>query len=198
MEIKITLGAWNLLVPIFCPSFFKNIMTPELLQRAKILIIDDEATNVHLLEKMLQREGYRNVSTTTDPRHGITMFTQDQPDLVLLDLYMPHINGFEVMDMLNDLTPDNTFLPIIVLTADTSTTTRHTSLDNGAIDFLCKPFDNLEVVLRIRNALRTRFLYLELSSQNQILFDVLPNRKREKPCSARQSRSVEATAPQPS
>lgn len=171
-------------------------MTPELLQRAKILIIDDEATNIHLLEKMLHREGYRNVSTTTDPRHAITMFTENQPDLVLLDLYMPHINGFEVMDLLNDLLPPNTFLPIIVLTADASAKTRHNSLDNGAIDFLCKPFDNLEVILRIRNALRTRFLYLELNSQNQILFDVLPNRKRGKSQSAQESCPVEASAPQ--
>jgi PleD family two-component response regulator len=153
-------------------------MTPEFLHRAKILIIDDEITNVRLLEKILARDGYTNVSMTTDARHALTMFRENEPDLILLDLYMPHINGFEVMNLIGDLLPDSTFLPIIVLTADTSIKTRHNALDNGATDFLCKPFDNLEVTLRIRNALRTRFLYRELKNQNQILLDVFPRRTR--------------------
>ncbi len=145
---------------------------------AKILIIDDEISNVRLLERVLEREGYIDVSMTTDPRHAIHMFTESQPDLILLDLFMPHMNGFEVMASLSELIPARTFLPIIVLTADTTIKTRHNALDSGAVDFITKPFDNLEVSLRIKNALRTRFLYLELNSQNQILFDVLPNRKR--------------------
>lgn len=148
------------------------------INKAKILIVDDEITNVRLLEKILEREGYGDVSMTTDPRHAINLFTDSQPDLILLDLYMPHMNGFEVMDLLKELIPARSFLPIIVLTADATVEARHTALDNGAIDFITKPFDNLEVTLRIKNALRTRFLYLELNNQNQILFDVLPNRKR--------------------
>lgn len=150
----------------------------DLITHAKILIVDDEISSVRLLEKILEREGYSDVSTTTDPRQAINMFTDSQPDLILLDLYMPHMNGFEVMESLSELIPAKTFLPIIVLTADASDNARHTALDSGANDFLTKPFDTLEVSLRIRNALRTRFLYLELNNQNQILFDVLPNRKR--------------------
>ena len=173
-------------------------MISEILHRAKILVIDDEVSNIRLLEKILVREGYGQVSTTTDPRHAITMFTENEPDLVLLDLYMPHINGFEIMDTFNDLLPENSFLPIIVLTADTTAKTRHNALDAGASDFLCKPFDNLEVTLRIRNALRTRFLYRELKNQNQILLDVFPNWRRSKPEPVKKSRELEAAVAQPS
>ncbi len=144
-------------------------MPSDLIHHAKILIVDDELTNVRLLEKILAREGYLNVSMTTDPRHVVNMFADNQPDLVLLDLHMPHINGFEVLSSLAEITSAKTVLPIIVLTADATSEARRKALANGATDLISKPFDNLEVVLRIKNVLRTRFLHLELENQNQIL-----------------------------
>ncbi len=144
-------------------------MTSELTHHAKILIVDDELANVRLLEKILAREGYLNVSMTTDSRDVANLFADNQPDLILLDLHMPHLNGFEIMDLLGKLIPEKTFLPIIVLTADATVEARRKALANGAMDLISKPFDNLEVALRIKNAVRTRFLHLDLENQNQIL-----------------------------
>lgn len=144
-------------------------MTPELISHAKIFIVDDELTNVRLLERILKRAGYTNLAMTTDPRRAMPMFTDDSPDLVLLDLHMPHIDGYELLQQIQALAGPDTFIPIIVLTADATAEAKHRALSTGAIDFLCKPFDNSEVELRIRNALRTRFLYLQLESQKRLL-----------------------------
>lgn len=144
-------------------------MTSELIHHAKILIVDDELANVRLLEKILEREGYLNVSMTTDPRDVANLFADNQPDLILLDLHMPHLTGFEIMDSLVKLVPEKTFLPIIILTADATVEARRKALAGGAMDLIAKPFDNLEVALRIKNAVRTRFLHLELQNQNHIL-----------------------------
>lgn len=144
-------------------------MSSDLIHHAKILIVDDEIANVRLLEKILEREGYLNVAMTTDSRDVVNMFADNQPDLILLDLHMPHITGFEVMALLGKLVPATTFLPIIVLTADATMDSRLKALSNGATDLISKPFDKLEVALRIKNVLRTRFLHLALENQNQIL-----------------------------
>lgn len=144
-------------------------MLSELILNAKILIIDDELGNVRLLEKILLREGYLNISLTTDPRDAISMFADDEPDLILLDLHMPHQTGFEVMASLASLQDPTVLVPIIVLTADVTPEAKHRALSGGATDFLSKPFDNTEVALRIKNALRARFLQRKLDNQNKIL-----------------------------
>ncbi len=144
-------------------------MTSSLLHHAKILIVDDEILNVRLLEKILDRDGYANVSMTTDPRAALTLFADNEPDLVLLDLNMPYKSGYEVMEELALLIPEQTFLPIIVLTADATLEAKQRALASGAADFICKPFDNLEVSLRIKNVLRTRFLHRQLEAHNQLL-----------------------------
>lgn len=144
-------------------------MLSELLPHAKILIVDDEMVNVQLLERILAREGYLDLAMTTDPRRALSMFADDQPDLVLLDLNMPHVTGYEVMESLSRVIPEDDFVPVIVLTADATLAAKQRALSAGATDFLCKPFDNIEVTLRIRNILRTRFLHRQLQSQAQLL-----------------------------
>jgi signal transduction histidine kinase len=144
-------------------------MITDLIHHAKILVVDDEIANVRLLEKILKADGYHNILTTTDSRHVGNMFVDDQPDLVLLDLNMPHKTGYEVMATLSKLIPAKAFLPIIVLTADVTPAAKRRALSSGATDFIGKPFDTLEVALRIKNLLSRRFLHLEMQNQNQIL-----------------------------
>ncbi|TCU07560.1 response regulator [Rhizobium sullae] len=136
--------------------------TIEIPADAKVLIIDDEAANVALLTRLLQREGFQRLSSTFDPRSGLDMFRDIKPDIVLLDLMMPHIDGFQLLEAFSRLVGPHNFVPIVVLTADTSITTRRRALSLGAKDFLVKPLDAVETVLRIVNLLETRFLFLEL------------------------------------
>jgi putative two-component system response regulator len=136
---------------------------------ARILIVDDQESNVRLLERLLDRAGYDNVIGTTDARQAAPLFAEFAPDLVILDLMMPHMDGFEVMEALSTEVPDGAYLPILVLTADVSAESKRRALSMGARDFLTKPFDREETLLRIRNLLETRFLYLRLQAQNESL-----------------------------
>ncbi|MFW5947357.1 MAG: response regulator, partial [Gemmatimonadota bacterium] len=126
---------------------------------ATILIVDDEPANVRLVERILEREGFRNIESTTDPRHFLALYTARKPDILLLDLHMPEMDGFAVMEQLRGRIPANDFVPILVLTADVTPRARDNALSAGAKDFLTKPVDPTEVVLRIRNLLHTRYLY---------------------------------------
>lgn len=136
---------------------------------AKILVLDDEETNLHLLKSILKRANYTNVVTMSDPRDVFHSFNLLQPDIILLDLMMPHMSGFEVMELLKPLIADEDYLPILVLTADVTSKTKHKALSMGAHDFLTKPLDTAEVVLRVNNLLRTRFLHIQLGDRNQSL-----------------------------
>jgi cyclic di-GMP phosphodiesterase len=131
------------------------------LQRARVLIVDDEPANVLFLERLLQRAGYESVVSTTESAQVVPLCTQRAPDLVLLDLHMPAPDGFEVMLQLDPWISASA-LPVIVLTADTTREVRQAALSGGAKDFLVKPLDAMEVLLRIRNQLETRFLQVEL------------------------------------
>jgi len=136
---------------------------------ARILIVDDQPSNVMLLEGILQEEDFTASRGLTDSRQALPVFLEYQPDLILLDLQMPYLNGFEVMKQLRGRVPPGTFLPILMLTADITAESKRHALAEGATDFLTKPFDNTEVVLRIRNLLQTRSLHLQLQDQNQVL-----------------------------
>jgi putative two-component system response regulator len=136
---------------------------------ATILIVDDEPPNLALLERVLQDAGYRRVVGTTDPREALTLFTARRPDLVLLDLHMPVLDGFGVLRALEATQTEDSFLPVLVLTADVTVATKHRALQSGATDFLTKPFDVTEVVLRIGNLLATRRLHLEFVDRTQAL-----------------------------
>jgi response regulator RpfG family c-di-GMP phosphodiesterase len=134
-----------------------------------ILIVDDQDANVRLLEQMLGRAGYHNCLSTLDSREVLRMWEQQQPDIILLDLHMPHLDGFGVMEQLKAHLPEAAYLPILVLTADSLPATKKRALSSGATDFLAKPFDAVEVILRIRNLLETRFLHVALQHENQSL-----------------------------
>ena len=139
------------------------------LKNANILIVDDQEANIDVLEGLLQKQGYTNITTTTDPRDVIQLYVSSEPDLILLDLSMPYLSGFEVMEQLQSILPENTFLPILILTADVTTDAKQRALAAGASDFLTKPFDLIEVGLRIRNLLFSSYLQQQLQNQNQIL-----------------------------
>jgi putative two-component system response regulator len=137
------------------------LATPKLTD-ARILVVDDERVNVVLLERILEQDGYRNVKSVTDPAEAATLYDQFEPDLVLLDLHMPKLDGFAVMKLLEGRIPRDTFLPILILTADIRPEIKRRALAAGAKDFVTKPFDRTEVLLRIQNLLETRFLHLRM------------------------------------
>ncbi len=149
------------------------------LKNASILIVDDQEANIDILEGLLEMQGYTNVKTTTDPREVIPLCANNLPDLILLDLSMPHLSGFEVMEQLNELLTDGTHIPILVLTADISTHARRRALSGGASDFLSKPFDLTEVGLRIRNLLFTTYLLRKKETQNLVLEEKIQEKNDE-------------------
>jgi signal transduction histidine kinase len=137
--------------------------------KTRILIVDDEEVNVRLLEQVLRRSDYSHVLGTSDSREAAKLFAEFSPDLVLLDLHMPHMDGFEVLEKLRELTPPDSFVPMLVLTADISIESKRRALAAGANDFLPKPFNHTEVLLRIKNLSEMRSLHLQLKGQNEIL-----------------------------
>ncbi len=141
--------------------------------RARVLIVDDEPANLLLLEEFLA-DTATEVSTITDSREVEKAFSDFQPDIVLLDLHMPEIDGREILRRLRGPRASLGFLPVIVLTGDTSRAARNSAFLLGANDFLTKPLDRTEVVLRVRNLLRTRELYVELAAANAALEDDHP------------------------
>jgi putative two-component system response regulator len=149
------------------------------LRNARILIVEDDATIVLLLEWILKREGYEQVTSTSDGREVVSLFDEFEPDLVLLDLHLPHRSGLSVLEELTAKIPADTYLPILVLTGDISTEARERVLSNGAKDFLRKPFDQVEVLLRIENLLETRFLHRRLEERNLALGKEVEERTRE-------------------
>src|ERR1700704_2381170 len=117
-------------------------MNKEIILKSRILILDDKEANLLLLERILHLAGYRNYESLTDSRQIIDRFRVFQPDLILLDLMMPHVDGFSVMNQLRGWIPDGVYLPVLVITADTSKTAKQKALTLGAKDFLTKPIDN--------------------------------------------------------
>ena len=146
--------------------------------KARILIVDDEPASVEVLRRLLERGGFTRIFTTSDPRDAVAMYLEHRPDLILLDLHMPHLDGLAVMDALNEII-EATYLPILMLTGDVSEEAKSKALSRGAKDFLNKPFTSDEVMLRIGTLLETRFLYLEIQSQNQMLEAKVRERTRE-------------------
>lgn len=144
-------------------------MKEENLKNLHILIVDDQEANVQLLEQLLKTAGYTNYLGTTDARQVLPLYNKFQPDLILLDLMMPHLDGFSVMQQIGPRIPEGAYLPILVLTAEVNAETRQKALSMGAKDFLTKPLDATEVLLRIKNLLETRSLHLCLQNQNHIL-----------------------------
>ncbi len=140
----------------------------EQIQKANILIVDDNPTNVKLLEEILEQENYTNIYSTTDPRQVKALDQQWHFDVILLDIRMPHMDGFQVMEELADAI-ENDYLPILVVTAQSDHETRLQALDKGARDFITKPFEDTEVLHRIRNILEVRIRYKQHAEMAQTL-----------------------------
>nr|WP_314545257.1 EAL domain-containing protein [uncultured Massilia sp.] len=134
------------------------MISPSDIRRARILIVDDEPVNVQLLEFLLKTSGYEQVSSTTDPRQVAALHLQHRYDLIILDLQMPHVDGFRVMEALAPLERES-WLPVLVVTAEPDK--KLAALEAGARDFIGKPFDTVEVLTRIRNLLEVRLFHKE-------------------------------------
>lgn len=146
---------------------------------ARILIVDDEEPNVLLLERLLARAGYQHIFSTTDSRRALALVEGCLPDLILLDLRMPHVDGLTLLAEISSRVANDDFLPILVLTADVRDEAKERALSCGAMDFLTKPLQRTEVLLRIKNLLSTRSLHRRLQRHNQELEERVNERTRE-------------------
>jgi EAL domain-containing protein (putative c-di-GMP-specific phosphodiesterase class I)/DNA-binding response OmpR family regulator len=154
----------------------RNLELPPLLAGMSVLVVDDQEANVLLLRQLLERAGMERIITLTDARQALATFEAEAPDLVLLDLHMPHVDGFTILEQLRARLPDTDYVPVLVLTADVTGDAKQRALSLGANDFLTKPFDPSEVLLRVRNLLQTRFLHGQLRAQNRSLADEVTTR----------------------
>jgi putative two-component system response regulator len=145
----------------------------------RILVVDDEPSNVLLLQHMLEQAGYGDVRATTDPRTVEELYGTFRPDIILLDLHMPVMDGFAVMQRLSQLIESGEYLPILVLTADVTQKSKQAALEGGAKDFVTKPFDQAEVLARVGNLLATRALHAQLRRHNEVLDATVRERTAE-------------------
>ena len=143
---------------------------------ASVLIVDDQEANVMLLEKMLRNGGYTHITSTMDPRAVCALHRTHRYDLILLDLQMPVMDGFQVMEGLKEI-ENGGYLPVLVVTAQPGHKLR--ALQAGAKDFVSKPFDLLEVQTRIHNMLEVRLLYRKLNDYNKVLEQTVLERTAE-------------------
>jgi PAS domain S-box-containing protein len=152
------------------------VITESDILKSNILIVDDQEANVTLLKRLLREAGYASVASTMKPHEVCALHRKSRYDLILLDLQMPEVDGFEVMEGLkvNDADP---YLPVLVITAQPGHKLR--ALQAGARDFISKPFDLVEVKTRIRNMLEVRLLYKQLESYNKVLEDRVQERTAE-------------------
>ncbi|MEP7054747.1 MAG: HD domain-containing phosphohydrolase [Actinomycetota bacterium] len=141
------------------------IIAAEELLSSRVLIVDDEPVNLALLHELLEAEGYSGIRCTTEPRTVVRTVAEWEPDIILLDLVMPGLDGYALLEQLR-AGKSRVFMPILVLTGDTTRTARERALRLGANDFLTKPFDPAETVLRVGNLLETRALHRRLRAQN--------------------------------
>ena len=153
-------------------------MDTQRLHAATILIVDDQQTNLDLLAVMLDAAGYTRLHTVVDSRDAVATYERVQPDLVLLDLHMPYLDGVAVMQALETRLADD-YVPIVILTGDSTSEAKERALSLGAKDFLLKPFNRTEVLLRLRNLLETRFLYTQLQRHNAALEQAVAERTHE-------------------
>ncbi|HEY5530213.1 MAG TPA: HD domain-containing phosphohydrolase [Thermoleophilia bacterium] len=151
-------------------------MDEETIKSAGILVVDDEEPIVRLMRRVLDSGGFPRHWGTSDPRQVVELIEEFHPDLMILDIRMPHMDGFEVMEQVAPLIPPGEYFPILVLTSFPSVETEQRALAAGAKDFLIKPADPNQVLARVRNLLTTRMAYRELVHSN----DLLEKRVRER------------------
>jgi len=146
--------------------------------RVRILIVDDQDAQILLLRKLLKIAGYQSVATTNDPSEAAALYGEFRPDLVLLDLHMQPINGFEVLEQLKAVEKDS-YLPVLMMTALDDPEVLGRAMEKGARDFLRKPFDRVEALARIRGALELRMLHNRVRDQNRELEETVRERTKE-------------------
>lgn len=151
---------------------------PTLLQQSRIFVVDDEPANLRLMEKMLSKEGYLQTVLIADPREVLPLYRQQAPDLILLDINMPHLDGYEVLELLNGLN-DPTPAPVIMLTAQNGREHLLQALAGGARDFVTKPFDRAELVMRVRNLLEVHQAHRLVHNQKTVLEEMVHHRTQE-------------------
>ena len=163
------------------------LISPTAIFNANILIVDDQPVNVLLLEQLLAEAGYTHVSSTMKPVEVCALHQANNYDLILLDLQMPEMDGFQVMEALKAI-ETRSYIPVIVLTAQPAHKLR--ALQSGAKDFISKPFDLVEVKTRIHNMLEVRLLYKQLDNYNQQLEQTVAERTAELRISEARYRSL--------
>lgn len=173
------------------------MLSDPLLHKMKILVVDDDRMTVTLLEQLLKRNGYCCVLGITDSRNALDTCNNFDPDLILLDLMMPEVDGFAVLEALRAQISER-FLPIVVLTGDTAEETKARALEAGATDFLVKPVSQSEALLRIRNLLETRRLNVLLRNQRAALEDAVRERSTELRGTIAELQAVNQHLPTPS
>jgi signal transduction histidine kinase len=166
----------------------------EYLKSARFLVIDDEPVSASAVEISLAAAGQEEVRIVYNPCEALQAFKEYQPDIVVLDLSMPLLDGFQVLDQLQTQLPPDEHLPVIVITADPSEATRRRALEAGASDFLTKPFGSTELRLRVRNLLETRFLHRGLREQNRQLEERVAGRTRELEAALEELRETQTQA----
>jgi signal transduction histidine kinase len=155
----------------------RMILPPAAHPDARLLVVDDEPSNLHLLTRILTAAGYRSVETVADPRTVPARVAERATDLLLLDLHMPHLDGFEVLEQLAAL-PSTRLPPVLVLTGDPTPEARRRAFQGGARDFITKPFEPDEALLRVGNVLDVHFLQRRLQAQNHLLEQQLQHADR--------------------
>lgn len=154
------------------------MISAEQIAMAKILIIDDEEVSVRLFTEMLKKAGYKNITATMESETAKSLYDQIRPDLVILDLDMPGLDGFDVMKQFQEIEGES-YLPILIITSEDNPDVRLKALESGAKDFLNKPYDRLEVIMRINNLLEVRLLHNEVRDQNKALEHKVKGRTQE-------------------
>ncbi|MEW6982811.1 HD-GYP domain-containing protein [Colwelliaceae bacterium 6471] len=154
------------------------MMKPNQFGHERIFIIDDEPANLKLLQRMLEAQGYNELVLISDPREVISQYQLKRPDLILLDINMPHLDGYQVMEQLQAL-GDSLLPPIVMLTAQSGKDFLLRSLAAGARDYICKPFDRNELLMRVRNLLEAQVAHRMVNNQKEVLEDMVKERTVE-------------------
>lgn len=146
------------------------------LRKATIMLIDDEPANIEAIRGFLEEAGYHNFISTSEPRDALNLIETKRPDVIMLDLSMPHVSGFDILDAMRNSKNKMRYIPVVVLTSSTDSETKHKALELGATDFLAKPVDQSEMILRLRNTLAAKAYQDQLTYYDMLTG--LPNRSR--------------------
>ena len=146
---------------------------------AKILVVDDDPMSIKIISDILKKTGYTNITSTTDSREAKALYEELRPDLLILDLNMPYFSGFDVMGQLKHIEKEEGFLPILILSNEEDKEKRFLALESGAKDFINKPYDRSEVLLRIHNLIEVRLLQTEIRDHNKLLTQRVKERTQD-------------------